>query len=454
MSNPASEIPPLRVVVTGAGVAGLEALLALRAQGGPERIDITLVAPESEFHYRQLAVATPFEHGRPAGFNLDEITRELDVHHVRGRLDSVQPSEHSLTLAGGSHLEYDALLLAVGVGQAESVPGSLTFRGFEDAPPYRALLDRLTDGSISRIAFALPSSTAWTLPLYELAFFTAAAAERAGKKVELTIATNETTPLQAFGRRAGESVAQLLRTAGIEFLAVREPLSFEHGKLKLKHHRPLHVDAAVSIPRPVPPSIAGLIHDRNGFVPTNTFGHVIGLQDVFAAGDATNYPVKQGGLAAQQADTAASAIAEMAGVGLAQPFHPVLRGALLTQWGPRYLRTDLNGSSVASRSILWWPPAKVAGRLLGSYLARKAGDPRARLSVLHDVDPPSGDDGTATDQGHEDAFQVALSSAQSDADAGEYSRALQWLGVAEDLELRLPPGFEAKRVAWHELAQR
>lgn len=53
------------VVIGGAGVAGLEALLALRAPAG-DRIDITLVAPELRFVNRSMAVAQPFspQHGR------------------------------------------------------------------------------------------------------------------------------------------------------------------------------------------------------------------------------------------------------------------------------------------------------------------------------------------------------------------------------------------------------
>ena len=36
---------------------------------------------------------------------------------------------------------------------------------------------------------------------------------------------------------------------------------------------------------------------------------------MFAAGDATDFPVKHGGLGAQQADTAAAGIAHLAGTG-------------------------------------------------------------------------------------------------------------------------------------------
>ena len=56
---------------------------------------------------------------------------------------------------------------------------------------------------------------------------------------------------------------------------------------------------------------------------------VRGVDDVYAAGDMTTFPLKQGGIAAQMADAAASAIAVRAGVPVAQhPFRPVIRGLL------------------------------------------------------------------------------------------------------------------------------
>jgi sulfide:quinone oxidoreductase len=122
------------------------------------------------------------------------------------------------------------------------------------------------------------------------------------------------------------------------------------------------------------PSIEGLPQDANGFIPVDTHGQVVGLDTVYAVGDATSFPVKQGGIAAQQADAAAEAIAARAGASVsAKPFRPVLRGLLLTGGVPRYLRSPLTGgygdSSLVSSEPLWWPPAKIAGRYLAPALA-------------------------------------------------------------------------------------
>ena len=71
-----------------------------------------------------------------------------------------------------------------------------------------------------------------------------------------------------------------------------------------------------------------------------------GTSDVYAAGDITTFTVKQGGIAAQQAEAAAEAIAAAAGVEIEpRPFRPVLRGLLLTGDGPRYLHGELTGGA-------------------------------------------------------------------------------------------------------------
>jgi sulfide:quinone oxidoreductase len=89
----------------------------------------------------------------------------------------------------------------------------------------------------------------------------------------------------------------------------------------------------------------------------------------------TAFPIKQGGIAAQQADAAAEWIAALAGAEIEpRPFRPVLRGLLLTGLRPRFLRSDvLAGSSEVDMEPLWWPPGKIAGRYLAPFLAEHLG---------------------------------------------------------------------------------
>ncbi len=442
------------MLVAGAGVAGLEALLALD-ELARDRLDVTLLAPDSEFRYRQLSVVTPFEHLQPEGFSIDEITRELGVHHRRGLLAGVDAESRRVRTKAGTEIDFDLLLVAVGVGAHEAIPGALTFRGLGDAMRYRELLASVESGSVGRLTFAVPSRSAWPLPLYELALFTAQHAKTAGREVMVDLVSPEAAPLAIFGEVVSIAIAALLRDSGIRFHGDQTPVAFTDGELALEGGETVTSDSVVSLPTPSQPGITGLSCDEHGFIHTDAFGRVPGSEVVFAAGDATWHPIKQGGLAAQQADAAASAIAELAGSPVtAAPSAAILRGALLTPWGPRYLRHEPGYASTFARAILWWPPTKVAGSRLGPYLARRSGGEAVWPGGFHDVDPVGGDHPLAHTSGHEDAFQLALTSAQGAADERQFRRAVGWLRVAEDLELRLPASFQAKRIAWRELAER
>ena len=57
----------------------------------------------------------------------------------------------------------------------------------------------------------------------------------------------------------------------------------------------------------------GLPAALNDFIPVDRHCQVRGVERVYAAGDATDFAIKHGGIAAQQADAAAEAIAALAG---------------------------------------------------------------------------------------------------------------------------------------------
>jgi sulfide:quinone oxidoreductase len=101
---------------------------------------------------------------------------------------------------------------------------------------------------------------------------------------------------------------------------------------------------------------------------------VRGVDSVYAAGDVTHFPIKQGGLACQQADAAAEAIAAQAGAAIdPQPYAAMLQGLLLSERGATLLRREADAAAregtVASGQALWWPPTKIAGRELSRHIA-------------------------------------------------------------------------------------
>lgn len=362
--------PSPHIVIAGGGVAALEALIALRELGG-DGPRVTLLAPESHFAYRPMSVAEPFCLGHADRHPLAAIARDFDVAVVRDSLREVDPAARTVTTGAGATLEYDALLIAVGAKPEPVHRHAITF-GADGAPEaLSGLLADLEDGYVKRVAFVLPGAVVWSLPLYELAVMTARDVWSAGiDGVELVLVSPEARPLEAFGSEASAMVAELLAEEGIEFIG-STIAEVGHGFVAAGDRR-IDASRVITLPVPTGPAIAGLPSDAHGFIPTDQHGRVEGVEDVYAAGDATTFPIKQGGLAAQQAVAAAEAILARHGADLdPQPFRPVLRGMLLTGGRRRWLRAPAGatpGHSEAALRALWWPPTKIATRYLAPYL--------------------------------------------------------------------------------------
>lgn len=368
----------LRVVIAGGGVAALEAMVALHELAG-ELVEVALLAPDAEFAYRPLAVAEPFDLGTVQRFPLATLAGACGARHQLGSLAAVYSETCRARTTRLVELAYDVLLVAIGVTARQALPGALTFRGPQDVDALRALVGDLEAGRIKRVAFAVPSGVAWALPLYELALLTAdRLAKRGVSGAEIRLVTPEESPLQVFGPRASETLRSLLEEKGIELHLRKHPYTFERGELRLVPGGFVEADAVVALPSLRGQAIPGIPHDGDDFIRTDGNGRVDGLVSVYAAGDITAFPVKQGGLAAQQADAAAEAIAAQAGADVEpRPFDPVLRGLVVTGGAPAYLRAELRGgrgdASEAESEPLWWPPGKIAGRHLGPFLAEQAG---------------------------------------------------------------------------------
>ena len=366
---------PLHVLVAGGGVAGLELALALRALAD-ERVSVEIVAPEKEFTYRPLAALEPFRAGDVASFPLPALVRAAGAELHAGAIASVDAAKKAVTTEGGDELPYDVLVVVLGARTREAVPGALTFRGPQDGSALASLLEDVVDGVVRRLVFAVPAGATWPLPLYELALLTETyLAERGTMEVELTLVTPEEAPLAVFGREAAEALEELLVARGIGLRVRTTPVRFEQGALRIAPGEPFEADAVIALPRAEGPFLSGLPGDVAGFVPTDEHGRVVGVDDVYAAGDVTQFPVKQGGIATQQADAVAAAIAARAGAAVEPaPFRPVLRGLLLTGLFPRFLRAEPGtGVSTIDTEALWWPPAKIVGRYLAPFLAERIG---------------------------------------------------------------------------------
>jgi sulfide:quinone oxidoreductase len=366
---------PLRVVIAGGGVAALEATLALRALA-EERVSVDLIAAESEFVYRPLSVAEPFRVGETRRFPLASLADSAGATLHSGFVTTVDPDERVVETHAGERHPYDALLVAVGAQPRGAVPNALTFTGPESGRALSELLEQAVEGHVRRIVFAVPAGVTWPLPAYELALLTKSfLVDRYTRGVDIAIVTPEERPLALFGRRASDDVAELLELREIAFHGCMTPVRFDDGSLRVAPGERIVADRVVALPRLEGPRLTGLPFDRDGFIPVDEYCRVGSEVDVYAAGDATRFPLKQGGIAAQQADVAAAVIASRVGAAAApRPFRPVLRGLLLTGMTPRFLRSEPGtAESLADTQALWAPPAKIVGRYLSPFLADKLG---------------------------------------------------------------------------------
>ena len=359
-----------KVLIVGGGVAALEAALALQ-ELAPELTQVELVAPETRFGYRPLLVT-----GEQRSFPLRRLTEAAGATLRKGIVTAVDPEEHLVFTTEGDELAFDLLLLAPGGVSLPALPGALCFRGPDEAAALAQMLDDALAGMINGFVFAVPTGTRWTLPLYELALLTRARlVDNFATGVKVTIVTPEDAPLELFGAAASSAIAELLDDRGIELVPGTTSLSFAGGALQIAPGGSIAADRVVALPRLEGPRLNGVSSDPLGFLPTDPFAQVYGEIDIWAAGDATSFPLKQGGIAAQQAEVAAESIAARAGADVEpSAFRPVLRGLLLTGMSPRFLRAE--GSPAASlidTEPLWWPPAKIVGRHLAPFLAKHLG---------------------------------------------------------------------------------
>ncbi len=364
---------PSRVLIAGGGVGALETALALRAQAA-DRVDITMIADATHFTYRPLAVGAPFGGAATIRVELAAVAADRGFRLVADRVTGVDVEASRVRTEGAGTLPYDHLVLALGAVRKAAVPGALTFRGPEDVPRLHAALERLEDRDRTDVVFVAPSRTGWTLPLYELALLTVSWAAKRERDVRVSFVTPERAPLEALGPEGSDEVAGLLAEAGVDVHLGSAGRVADDGGVQLSGGDRLDADLVVALPVLAGRPLQGVPQDYQGFVPVDDFGRVHGAGGVYAIGDMTTHAIKQGGLAAQQADVAAACIAAAAGAPVRpEPYEPVLRALLFTGTQPRFLRHPAvaghEGPGSDASTAPWWPPHKVFGAHLAPYLA-------------------------------------------------------------------------------------
>ncbi len=370
-------VADFRVVIVGAGIAGVEGLLRLRRLAG-EAVTVTLLSPEEHLVYRPSRVLEPFAHGQPpTRYPVARIAADANTRWVRDSLSWLDTAARTVHTTSGQELPYDALLLALGGHERKPNSDVVVFTDHTSEHLYREIMQNIESGVMTSLALVEPAGPSWPLPLYELAMLTAKQARDADAHPQIAVVTTDPRPLDAFGGEVSDAVTSLLTEAGITLYTGSHARVRGPRRLRLEPTGiELEPDRIVTLPTISGPNVRGLTGGADDrFIEVDEYCRARNAGGrIFAAGDATDLRVKQGGLAAQQADTAAAGIAHLAGV--APPparLRAVMQGALLTGGKPLYLTAYLIAGSGVRSEIHDQPPwastQAIVAEELTAYLA-------------------------------------------------------------------------------------
>ncbi len=361
------------MVIAGGGVAALEAALAL-SELAPDHTDLTVVAPNPEFIYRPMTVREPFAYGQAHHYPLAPIVEDAGAKLLSDALAWVDPAGQIVHTEAGEEISYDALVLALGAKAVPLYRHAITIDDRRLDEILHGLIQDIEGGYVHSLAFVAPGRMPWQLPLYEIALMTAGRAYDMQVELDVTIVTPEDAPLAIFGSGASDGVSKLLERAKIKTINSAYAEIPKPGEVVINPgDRRLQVDRVVALPELYGPPVRGIPLGENGFIRVNQYGQVPDVGPIYAAGDATDFAIKHGGLGSQQADAAAQSIAALAGASVTpEPFNPVIHGMLLTDSEPVYLTAHIAGghgfSSEITDTPTWSPPTKIAAKYLAPYL--------------------------------------------------------------------------------------
>jgi sulfide:quinone oxidoreductase len=363
----------LEVVIAGGGVGALETALALRDIAG-ERVRLTLLSPEADFVYRPVAVLEPFVGEQPRRLALAKVAAELNATLEHDTLARVDAERRVLLTGGEREVRYDALVVAVGARSSEALPEAVVMDPSGMDESLHGLIERIDSGSLASLAFVVSQPT-WPLPVYEVALLMRERAREKNVDLDITIITAEPAPLAVFGESVSVAVGGLLADVDIQVIVGARVESSSGGLTVRPDERQLQFDSVVAAPRLMGPAVLGLPANADGFLPVTPRCEVSGVERVYAVGDATDFPVKFGSIAAQQGDAAAASIAALAGVSTEpSPFDGVVHGVLIAGRRAKrlYFTARIEGGraqeSRTSDTPTSPPEAKIAARYLGPYL--------------------------------------------------------------------------------------
>jgi sulfide:quinone oxidoreductase len=392
-----------RVVILGAGFAGLETAYMLRMKLD-DAVDLTVVCDRDTFLFKPNTIYIPF--GADEQSLLIPLDKPLHKRHIafhQARVEAVDVDPQRVSLEDGTILPYDFLVVGTGATmRPDEVPGLGEHASTIWTPAemrslggrLEAMRRRALGGEHLDVLFLVPPNNKCSGPLYEIVFMLETWLRRQGirDQISLTYSTYEKSFIHAFGPRLHTVVIEEFRDRGIDGHTEDVVTRVLEGEVIYQEGATRHFDELVSFP-PYAAAVGyeGLPADDRGFLACDlaTRG-VEGHENVYAPGDAGDFPVKQAFLAFLEADAVAGHIASrVGGGGFATSFDPVsmcvmemLDKATFAQVplqltgdasDPVEVRADADGDYKVGVSPLW----RLGKKMLAVYLPMRfrAGEP-------------------------------------------------------------------------------
>lgn len=270
-----------RVVIVGAGMAGVQTAVALREQGFTGRVTLIGAEPHQPYDRPPLSKAVLLGKAEDSAFDVDfealaiELRLGLDVTGLRAE-------DHEVDTEAGP-VPYDVLVVATGAEPVtlpgtEGVPGVHLLRTLDDAARLQPVLERRHD--------IVVVGAGWIGAEF------ATAAREAGCAVIVVEAADR--PLAgALPAEVTAPMAQWYEESGTELLTHARVAAVEPGTVVLADGRRLPAEAVVVGigARPATGWLAdsGIARDPDGSV-TADEGLRTSLPDVYAVGDCASFP--------------------------------------------------------------------------------------------------------------------------------------------------------------------
>lgn len=306
-----------RVLVAGGGFGGLESAFYLRRRLG-DRADITLVSDRDYFLFKPNTIYIPFGlDPERLKVGLARPTKRKGIAFVKDHVREVDPDAKRVATDGHS-LSYDYLILATGADMRPAEIDGLAEHAETVWTPRQMLKLRLSlyelledarEGGHRRVLFLVAPNNKCAGPLYELVFMLDTWLRRKGvrQNVDLAFSTYEQSYIQAFGPRLHGVVAEEFDR---RVIAGHTGYVAEKVDSEAVHHangESLPYDLLVAFsPYAAEVSYPRLPGDERGFISADLSSRqVVGHPEIYVAGDAGDFPVKQAFLAFLQADAAA-----------------------------------------------------------------------------------------------------------------------------------------------------